>query len=409
MQQNWKRNTAIFLLGQLISLFGSAIVQYAITWHITLTTQSGVYMTLSIICGFVPTFLLSPFAGVWADRYDRKKLIILADGGIALATLILAISIMLGSTAMWPLFVALGIRSLGTAIQTPCVSAILPSIVPEEHLTRVNGLNGSFQSAITLVSPMLSALLLSTAPYFSIFFIDVFTAVIAIILMATLVKLPKREEETGIRDSGYLSEMKSGFSYVLNTRFLKTVIIYLALFNILFSPAAFLTPLQVTRNYGENEFYLMAIEIAFSAGMIIGGLVIAAWGGFKNRIFTMGFAAFFMAVSTIVLGLPVKLWVYLAVMGIFGLSMPVANTPIIVTLQERVDPAYMGRVFGVITMVQSCIMPLSMLIYGPLADAIAIEWLLLVTGVLMLGVAFTAARNKTLLSIGLPASESPVT
>lgn len=73
--KNWKRDVILFLVGQTISLFGSSLVQYAIMWHITLETQSGTMMTIFIICGFLPTFFLSPFAGVWADRYNRKKLL----------------------------------------------------------------------------------------------------------------------------------------------------------------------------------------------------------------------------------------------------------------------------------------------------------------------------------------------
>src|SRR6185437_16579139 len=99
--ENWKRNIIIFLSSQTISLFGSSLVQYAIMWHITLTTKSGLMMTLYIICGFIPTFILSPVAGVWADRYNRKMLIILADGLIAFATLILAILFLMGFDAIW--------------------------------------------------------------------------------------------------------------------------------------------------------------------------------------------------------------------------------------------------------------------------------------------------------------------
>lgn len=195
MIKNWKKNTAIFLGSQMISLFGSALVQYAITWHITLTTQSGFYMMLSIVCGFVPTFLLSPFAGVWADRYNRKVMVMISDGSIAVTTLILALTIWAGYDAIWPLFVALGIRALGSAVQMPCVGAILPSIVPAEHLTKVNGINGSLQSVITLLSPMLSAVLLNTAPFFSIFFVDVATAGLAIVILLFGFRLPEREKD----------------------------------------------------------------------------------------------------------------------------------------------------------------------------------------------------------------------
>src|SRR5690606_13510479 len=94
--ENWKRNIILFLSSQTISLFGSSLVQYAIMWHITLTTESGLMMTLFIVCGFIPTFLLSPVAGVWADRYNRKKLIIIADAMIAISTFVLAIVFLTG-------------------------------------------------------------------------------------------------------------------------------------------------------------------------------------------------------------------------------------------------------------------------------------------------------------------------
>jgi len=112
----WVKNTAVFLSSQAISIFGSSLVQYAITWHITITTQSGVYAMLAIVFGILPTFFLSPFGGVWADRYNRKTLIMLADGSIALCTLLVAIAFMLGHGAIWLLFVALAVRALGAAV-----------------------------------------------------------------------------------------------------------------------------------------------------------------------------------------------------------------------------------------------------------------------------------------------------
>jgi len=384
----------------MISLFGSALVQYAITWHITLVTHSGVYMTLAIICGFVPTFLLSPFAGVWADRYNRKTLVMVSDGCIAITTLILALTIMFGYVALWPLFAALAIRALGAAVQMPCISAILPSIVPEEHLTRVNGINGSAQSVITLISPMLSAVLLKNAPFYSIFFIDCLTAVLAISVTLLFFRLPKREgARTG--ENNYLAELKAGLSYVGNTPYLRNFFFFSAIFFFLFAPAAFLTPLQCTRNFGDDAVYLMAIEVAFSIGMVVGGILIAAWGGFQNRVHSMGLAAVVMAASSVLLGLTIPLWAYLGVMGLFGFCMPLFNTPAMVMLQERVDPAFLGRVFSVMTMISSSIMPIAMLIFGPLADMIPIEWLLVGTGLAMFLTTHLFVRNQPLLKAGL--------
>lgn len=400
METIWKKNTAIFLASQMISLFGSALVQFAITWHITLVTQSGFYMTLSIICGFVPTFLLSPFAGVWADRYNRKILVMVSDGSIAITTLVLAISILSGYDKLWPLFAALGIRALGSAVQMPCIGAILPSIVPREHLTRINGINSTAQSLITLLSPMLSAILLKTAPYYSIFFIDFLTAAIAISVLLLFFRLPQQEKSNCQDEQNYLDELKAGLSYVGRTAYLRNFFAFLALFFLMFSPAAFLTPLQTTRNYGEDEFYLMAIEVAFSIGMVFGGIVIAAWGGFKNKLHSMSAAAFVMAACTVILGFPIPLWAYLAVMGLFGIAMPIFGTPAMVMLQQKVNPDYLGRVLSVMTMISSSLMPLGMLLFGPLADVIAIEWLLIATGIAMFVLSVLFLSNKPLLEAG---------
>ena len=189
----WKRDSALFLGSQTISLFGSMLVQYAISWYITLKTQSGAMMTLSIVCGMIPTFLVSPFAGVWADRFDRKKLIMISDSAIALTTLIVALFFFAGFREYWLLYVALVIRAIGAGVQTPAVGAFLPSLVPNDQLMRVNGYFGSIQSLVMLVAPMASAALLSVASIEYLFFIDVITAAIAVSTLFFFLKMPARD------------------------------------------------------------------------------------------------------------------------------------------------------------------------------------------------------------------------
>ncbi len=121
-------------------------------------------MTIAMIAGFLPTFLITPFAGVWADRHDRKKIMILADALVALATLALFISFRFGLRKVWVIIVAMGIRGLFQGIQSPAVSAFLPQLVPQDKLMRVNSINSSAQSAMMLVSPALGALLISLFP-----------------------------------------------------------------------------------------------------------------------------------------------------------------------------------------------------------------------------------------------------
>lgn len=151
--KKWKKNISLFLASQSVSLFGSSLVQYAIIWYITLTTQSGIMMTISTVCGFLPQLLISSFGGVWADRYNKKHIIVISDSAIAISTLIVAILFITGVESIWILFIALAIRSFGAGVQTPTVNAIVPNIVPQEKLMKVNGINTTIQSIILILSP----------------------------------------------------------------------------------------------------------------------------------------------------------------------------------------------------------------------------------------------------------------
>ncbi|GAB6930586.1 MFS transporter [Paenibacillus sp. JCM 10914] len=401
-QKHWKRNIILFLSSQTLSLFGSALVQYAIMWYITLTTQSGIMMTLYIICGFIPTFLLSPFAGVWADRFNRKSLIMIADAMIAVVTLILAITFLLGYDAIWLLFVIAAVRALGAGIQTPAVGAVLPQIVPQDKLTKVNGINGSLQALMTFVAPIVSATLLTMATIEIILFIDVITAALAISTLFFFLKIPLHQKAADEQTTSYLDDFKKGLVYIRQHAFLKSFFIFMAFFFLLMAPAFFLTPLQVARSFGDDYWRLTAIEIAFSVGMMVGGAIIASWGGFKNKVHTMTIASLIMGVCTFALGIVPFFWIYLAVMAVFGVAMPIFTTPTTVLLQEKVDPNYMGRIFGVFGMISTSMMPIGMLIFGPLADVVKIEWLLIGTGLFILALAIFFIGNRQLVEAGMP-------
>jgi MFS transporter, DHA3 family, macrolide efflux protein len=402
MPNNWKKNMILFLTSQTISLFGSALVQYAIMWHITLTTQSGVMMTIAIVCGFLPTFFLSPFAGVWADRYNRKTLIILSDSLIAISTLVLAILFLNGYDALWLLFVMSSIRALGTAVQTPAVGAMIPGIVPEDKLTKVNAANGSIQALIMLVAPMLSAALLTVSTIEAIFFVDVITAAIAVLILLVFLNVPVHAKALEAQTTSYFEDMRKGFDYIRNHDYVKKFFMFCAFFFILVAPAAFLTPLQVTRSFGDDVWRLTAIEITFSIGMMAGGLVMGTWGGFKNKVHTMTLACLIMGACTFGLGLIPIFWIYLIIMGLVGVAMPFFNTPSTVLLQEKVEGDYLGRVFGVMGMISSVMMPMGMLVFGPLSDIVAIEWLLMLTGLLMFIQGFFLVGTKALVEAGKP-------
>ena len=401
MEINWRRNTALFVAGQTLSLFGTLLVQYAILWHITLKTQSGTMMTVFTIAGFLPMFFISPFAGVWADRFNRKNIINIADGSIAFVCLIVAVFLFFGSDPIGILLICTVVRSFGQGAQMPAVSALIPQIVPQENLTKVNGILSSIQAGTTLAAPMASGALMTFAPLEILFLVDVVTAGVAITVLFFFVKVPALEKpDEGKKGIEYFNDLKEGFIYIKDHGYILRLVLLTSVFMICVSPSALLTPLQVIRDFGSEVWRLTAIEITFSVGMMAGGIIIGAWGGFKNRVYTMAFAVALYGLGVIGLGLVNNFFVYIGIFGVIGIAMPLFNTPIVVLFQSTVDSAFMGRVFSVFGMASSVLMPLSMLVFGPLSDTVAIDVLLIGTGIVITLLCIPFVASKTLREAG---------
>ena len=407
-RSHWKRNAAFFIGGQFLSSFGSMLVSYAITWHITLEAQSGVLIALFTCAGMLPMVFISPFAGVWADRYNRKHLVNLADGAIALMTLLMAILFTAGVRNTWLLMVIVVARSIGQGIQNPAASALIPQIVPEEHLTRFNGIQGTAHSLTVFAAPMAAGALLTFLPLEHIFFIDVITAAIGIATVFFFVKVKHtpRKAPAAAGAKAYYTEMMAGFRYIGSQPWLRTLIIFMAFFCVFVSPAAILTPLQVARSFGDDVWRLTAVEVAFSVGMMLGGVFIAAWGGFKNKVHTMVFSQIAFGVTTVLFGVVPNFWIYLAVMGLCGCSMPLFNTPSYTLLQTRVPPNMMGRVFSTMGMINGLGMPLGIAFFGPLSDVMPIEPILVVTGALIVLSGLVMLGRRELVSAGVAPAPS---
>ena len=379
---NWKSSITRFLSAQTISLFGSSIVQYAIIWHITLSTSSGQMLMISTLCGFIPQIFISLFAGVWIDRYDRKRMIILSDSAIAISTLLLAIAFLTDHKNIWFLFISLAVRSAGTGIQTPAVNAIIPQIVPQEQLMKINGINSTLSSMMIFLSPAISGAVLSFASLEAILFIDVITAIIGVGITSTIyIKRLKIKEHQ--KKSSSLTEIKNGFSYLKENLFIKRLLIYQIIILFLISPSAFLTPLMVSRTFGQEVWKLTVSEMTYSLGMILGGLLIASWGGLKKRMNTTMLAGAIYGLLMIGLGSAPIFLVYLFCNTLIGITAPCYNTPVTVSIQEQVPTELHGRIFSFMQIATSCALPFGMILFGPLADTIPVQWVLIGCGTLI--------------------------
>jgi len=393
------------MTGQAFSLFGSSLVGFAIVWYITLETKSGLMMTIGTICMFLPQLIISLFAGVWADRHNRKLLIILADGGIAIATLLLAIVFMTGYRELWLIFLILAIRSVGSGIQTPAVSAIIPQMVPVDKLIKVNGVNGSLQSAITLLSPIAGAALLTFMPLETIFFIDVVTAIIGIGIML-VIPIKRHERRENQENIGYFEDLKIGWNFVKKNVFVREMLSLYTFYYFLITPVAFMSMVAVVRNFGDEVWRLSAIEIAFSGGMMLGGLIISYWGGFRNGINTIAMSCFIVGITNIFLFIP-DFNIYMAMMAISGIFASFFYITEMALFQSMIEEDMQGRVFSWVQIVATSILPLGMFFFGPLGDIIKVDYQFLVCGILLVALSGWIFFNKKLKNEVGANAESP--
>lgn len=398
--EHYKKKAALFLTSQGITLFGSSIVQFAIVWFVTLKTSSGAWVSALTVAAYVPQFIISFFAGVWADRFPRKKLIILSDSVISAATLLLIILMpfIKNDTVLLSALVGISvIRSLGTGIQTPAVSAVIPQLVPEEKLMKFNGINSTVQSLVQFAAPAAAGAVLSLGTFQATLFIDIATALVGIGLLATIaIPFEKKDEQYAM-----FAEMKQGIVYARKEKFIGQIFIMFGIFIFLCVPAGFLCTLFVSRYYGDSYWYLTLVEVLGCVGMTAGGLLIGSWGGFKNRVKTLLAGIIAFGVLAIGMGLADNFIVYLALMTIYGVALTMVQTATMTLLQENTAPELQGRIFGLFGAIFSGFLPLGMLVFGPLSDIISMKLLMILSGILLIIMAFVLLAVKDFYKKGL--------
>lgn len=373
------KKVAIFLAGQTITTFGSYLVQYAIMWHLTLETKSGLVLALAAVFGFLPQAIVSVFAGVWADRVNRKMMIIVSDSTIALATLGLALLMSSGIDDLWLIFLVMAVRSVGAGVQMPAVSALLPQIVPADQLMRVNGINSSIQSALGLLAPVAAAGVYSAMSLTAILLIDVATAIVGLTLLG-FVAVPTLARVASADKPSYFADLQDGIRYIFGNHLVRWVMAIFGLVFLLIVAPSNLSPLMVVRNFGTEVWMLTALEISFGVGMLIGGILIAVVASKLDRLSAIIGSSVLFGLLAIGMGFTTNLFVFYGLFFIVGVAVPAFSTSAMTLLQETVEPERQGRVFGFVGIVMAVAMPLGMAVLGPLADVFPVEGLLIITG-----------------------------
>jgi len=375
---NWAARFFTVWGGQAFSLFGSALVQFALVWYLTKQTGSATVLATATLVAMLPQIVLGPFAGALVDRWNRRIIMMVADGGIALATVLLIYLFASGQEQIWHIYVIMMIRSLGSAFHYPAMQASTSLMVPEKHLTRISGANQTLQGAINIVAPPTGALLLEVLPMQGVLSIDIATALLAILPLAFIaIPQPVRTDESGQEKAqgSFMADVREGLRYVASWPGLLAILVMATVINFLLTPTSALMPLLITKHFGLGALEFGLMDSAWGFGVIIGGLILGAWGGFKRKVATSMMGIIGIGLGVTIVGLtPANLYsLAVAGMAFAGIMNPITNGPLFALIQSTVKPDMQGRVMSLVMSAATAMSPLSLMVAGPLSDSIGIR------------------------------------
>lgn len=378
--ENWVPRFFTIWTGQAFSLFGSALVQFALVWWLTRETGSATVLATATMAALLPQIVLGPFVGALVDRWNRRIIMIVADTSIALSTLLLFYLFATGQVQTWHVFAIMAIRSLGGAFHGPAMTASTSLMVPDKHLARIAGANQTLQGLLSIFAPPLGALLIELFSTQNVLLIDIGTATLAILpLFFIPIPQPARHalQASGeMEKTSYMHDLREGFAYVVRWKGLLGIIILAMLLNFMLVPASSLLPLVVTKIFNGGAAELGWVESVFGVGVIAGGVLLSVWGGFKRRIVTSFIGIIGIGLGVILTGLiPADMfYLLLAAQFVIGFTQVFANGPLLAIMQSTVTPDMQGRVFSLLGAGAAAMMPLSLLIAGPVSDALGIRF-----------------------------------
>jgi DHA3 family macrolide efflux protein-like MFS transporter len=389
----------VMFSGQAFSLFGSRLVQFALVWYLTEQTKSPTVLATASIAALLPQVFIGPFAGALVDRWNRKTVMMIADTLVALSVLFLALIFRTGSIQVWHIYAVMMFRAAGGAFQWPAMQASTSMMVPKEHLSRVAGLNQSLNGLVSISAPPVGALLLELISIEWILTIDVATAILAVgpLLFITV---PQPDHKAGSA-TGVLGDMKEGFTWILSQKGLLIIMLMSLCINLFTTPTFTMLPLLITEVLQGGAIELAWIQSANGLGMIIGGIVLGVWGGFKSKVNT-AFSGLLMASVGLLLFSqtpPNMLWMGVASIFIFGFMNSIANSSFFSLLQAMIPHEMQGRVFTLIISTSVAVSPLGLAIAGPVVKVTGLRFWFVISGIAFMfgsGVGFLVPQVRKL-------------
>ncbi|MEM7028772.1 MAG: MFS transporter [Chloroflexota bacterium] len=369
---NWAVPFFSLWTGQALSLLGSRIGGFALVWWMTETTGSAVVLSIGTILAFLPQIVLGPIIGVLIDRWNRRRVMIVSDTIVAIGSVGLALLFWLDQVQLWHVYLMTFIGATGGTVQAFTMIASTTLMVPEKHLTRVQGANQTLQGVMNIAAPPLGALLMGFLPIHLILELDVLTALFAIVPLF-FIRVPQPEPTVQTKEAEattFWDDVQAGIRYIWRWPGLLGLLVLGMIMNFLITPSLVLLPILVTDHFGGGVVQLGWLEAAFGFGILGGGILIGVWGGFQRKVVTIAVGAIGFGFSTVIIGLaPVyAFWLAWGALFVSGAMNALINAPFMALLQTRIAPDMQGRVFTIFNSGIQVLMPVGLIAAGFLSD-----------------------------------------
>lgn len=383
MQKDKKTFNSFVLLwaGQLVSILGSGLTTFGLSVWIFTQTGKATPLALSVLFATLPHIILSPFAGMWADRYNKKWIMIIADMGSALTTCTLFYLLCTGNLTALSVYIVTFFNSVFNVFHAAALQSAVVLLVPPEKLQKANGMNQIMDALQTLAAPLIAGILylvIGLKGIILIDFITFFAAVFTIVIIPSIFFISERQEVTEEVEScvekdkktvlAFIRESLEGFAFIKKRRGLLTMMIFFAVVNFFLNLSmVLLTPLVITFS---NSAALGSIQMAGGIGMFLGSI----FATFKKRnnklVKRIFFAILFASINLMIMGMRDSIVLISLGRFLFLFSIPLANTSALVIWQSKAPSYLQGRLFAARQMLARSIMPLAYIVAGPLADSV---------------------------------------
>ena len=382
----------IIWTGQALSFLGSQLVQFALIWWLTWTTGSATVLAFASMTSLLPALLISPFAGALVDRWNRRIVMIVADAVIALATVALAVLYKQNLVQVWHIYTLMFIRATAGGFHWPAILATTTLMVPEQHLSRVAGMDTTLEGLANVLVPPMGALVLALLPMQGILVIDVVTAMLAIAplffipipqpVRADIAHPTETPEKVGAKPS-VLTDMREGFRFIQGWKGMMILMAIAMLSNAVVAGAASVFPLMITEHFRGGAVELAWLESVSGIGIVLGGITLGVWGGFSRRIVTVMLTGMLAGIALIAFGLTPATAFPLAVGAHFFVAFlnSISRSAFGALLQATIPPEMQGRVFTLFSSITTATRPLGLALAGPVADALGVQFWILIAGI----------------------------